>query len=214
MADMEKISTLLLVGGEIHDYKGVGDAVERHLNASGKFDVTRVDDDLGAFAAKRLAPYELVVFYWTLGKLNDARRQGILDHVAKGRGLVAIHSAADSFRGDRAWYKFLGGRFVTHPPYRRYQVSITERRSPITTGIEEFFTTDEQYILDYDRGLGVLATALWKGKAMPVLWTKRWKKGRIFYTALGHDGKACKQPMFKKTFLRGCLWAADRWVTD
>ncbi len=214
MPDETKIKTLLLVGGEIHDWRGVGDVLEPMLKRTGTFDVTRVDNDLGAFGAKRIAPYELVVFYWTLGTLNDARRGGLLDHIAQGKGFVGLHSAADSFRGDRAWHTFIGGHFITHPRYRRYQVSVIPRRGPITAGIEEFMITDEQYILEYDAGLNVLANALWKGRLMPVLWTKRFKQGRVFYSALGHDPKACKQAMFKKTFLRGCLWAAGRDVED
>lgn len=210
MPESDKIRTLLLVGGEIHDYKGVGDVVEAQLAGAKSFDVMRVDNDLGALSAGRIAPFELVVFYWTLGKLNDARRRGILDHIARGNGFVGIHSAADSFRGDKAWWRFIGGYFVTHPRYRRYQVSVTEAKSPITEGIDEFFVTDEQYITKHRSDLNVLASALWKGRAMPVLWTRPHKKGRVFYTALGHDGKACKQAMFKKTFIRGCLWAAGR----
>jgi type 1 glutamine amidotransferase len=150
------------------------------------------------------------VFYWTLGKLNNTRRRGILEHIARGNGFVGIHSAADSFRGDKAWRRFIGGYFATHPPYRRYQVSVTKRKSPITEGIDEFFITDEQYITKHAKDLNVLANALWKGQAMPVLSTKAWKKGRVFYTALGHDGRACRQAMFKQTFLRGCLWASGR----
>jgi len=210
MADIPKIRTLLLVGGEIHDSKGVGDVLEADLIKTGQFDLTRVDNDLGAFSARRVAPYDLVVFYWTLGTLTAPQKRGILDHIAQGNGFVAIHSAADSFRGDRDWHRFVGGHFITHPRHRRYQVSVTKRKSPITAGIEEFFVTDEQYILDYDGGLNILANALWKGRAMPVLWTKPWRKGRVFYTALGHDPKACKQTMFKETFTRGCLWAAGR----
>ena len=210
MPKQDTIKTLLLVGGVIHDWKGVGDVLEPMLGRAGRFDVTRVDDDLSVLAARRLAPYELVVFYWTLGKLNDARRRGILDHIGRGNGFVGVHSAADSFRGDKAWRRFIGGYFITHPRYRRYQVGVTKVRSPITEGVEEFFVTDEQYITKHRGDLNVLANALWQGRTMPVLWTKPHKRGRVFYTALGHDPKACRQAMFRKTFLRGCLWAVNR----
>jgi len=210
-----KIKTLLLVGGEIHDWKGIGNVVEEFLKKTDKFDITRVNNDLDALKADRIEPFDLVIFYWTVGKITDEQRNGLLNHIAKGKGFVTFHSGADSFRDDATWKKFVGGYFTTHPHYRTYQVSVTENDSPITKGITEFMITDEQYILNYDAAaITVLANSLWKGKLMPVLWTKSWEKGRVFYSALGHDPKACQQPMFQKLLIRGALWAAGREVGD
>ena len=215
-AEAGKVKTLLLVGGTIHDWKGIGDVLEGYLKKSGKFDVTRVDQDLNALLADRVAPYDLVVFYWTVGKIGDDQRNGLLDHIAKGKGFVTLHSGADSFRGDLAWRKFVGGHFIGHPRYRMYHVSMIKTEHPIIAGIKEYLTTDEQYFLDYSysKDLTILANGLHEGKLMPVIWTKPWKKGRVFYFAQGHDARACKQPMVKKIFLRGCLWAAQRKVVD
>jgi type 1 glutamine amidotransferase len=74
--------------------------------------------------------------------------------------------------------------------------------------------TDEQYVLDYNPKVTVLANGLHKGQTMPVMWTKDWGKGRVFYSALGHDPKACQQEMFQKTLIRGMLWSAGREVKD
>jgi type 1 glutamine amidotransferase len=212
-AEDAKIKTLLLVGGSIHDWKGIGNVVEGLLKKSGKFDVTRVNDDLNALLADRIEPFDLVVFYWTVGKITEEQKRGVFDHIAKGKGFVTFHSGADSFRDDADWKKFVGGYFITHPHYRTYQVSVTDVKSPITAGITEFMITDEQYILKYDKdNITVLANALYKGETMPVIWTKAWGKGRVFYCALGHDPKACEQPIFQKILLRGCLWAAGEKV--
>lgn len=208
------IKTLLVTGGPIHDGKAIGDVVEKAMKDTGKFDVTRAHEDLDAFLADRIAPYDLVVFYYTLGEITEGQKRGLMNHIASGKGYVTFHSGADSFRGDPDYNALVGGHFVTHPRYRTYQVSITEEKSPITEGIEEFMITDEQYVLDYNCQVKVLANALWKGQTMPVLWTKSWGKGRVFYSALGHDAKACKQDMFLKLFLRGCEWAAGRKVTE
>jgi len=208
------VKTLLVTGGPIHDGKGIGDLVEETMKKSGLFDVTRAHEDLDAFLADRIAPFDLVVFYYTLGELKEAQKRGLMNHIAAGKGYVTFHSGADSFRGDPDYQMFVGGYFKTHPHYRQYQVSITENDSPITKGIEEFMITDEQYILDYDPRVTVLANALYKGKLMPAMWTKPWGKGKVFYLALGHDVKACQQDMFKKLLLRGSLWAAGRPVVD
>ena len=214
-ADEAKVKTLLLVGGTVHDWKGIGDVVEKTLQDAGKFDVTRVNNDLDAFLPEKIKPYKLVVFYWTLGELTAEQKQGILGHISQGNGFVTFHSGADSFRGDRDWHDFVGGHFVTHPRYRQYQVSITTEKHPISQGIDEFMTTDEQYILDYEKDkMTVLGNGLYQGQLMPALWVKPHGKGRVFYNSGGHDSKATAQPMFQKLLVRGCLWAAGREVTD
>jgi len=209
-----KIKTLLLTGGPIHDSKAIGDVVQAAMKKTGRFEITRVQGDLNALLADRIAPFELVVFYWTVDKITEPQKRGLMNHIASGKGFATIHSGADSFRGDPDYRAFVGGHFIGHPHYRTYQVSVTENDSPITKGITEFMITDEQYILDYNPKVKVLANALHKGKTMPVLWTKDWGKGRIFYIALGHDTKACKQDMFQKLLIRGALWAAGREVKD
>ncbi len=208
------IKTLLVTGGPIHNGKAIGDIVEQDLKKTGMFDVTRAHEDLDAFLPERIAPFDLVVFYYTLGQLKEPQKRGLMNHIASGKGYVTFHSGADSFREDPDYRALVSGYFKTHPHYRQYQVSVTETDSPITKGIEEFMITDEQYILDYDPRVTVLANALYKGKLMPVMWTKPWGKGKVFYLALGHDPKACEQEMFKKLLIRGAQWAAGRPVAD
>jgi uncharacterized protein len=209
-----KIKTLLLVGGEIHNFKGIGDVVEGFLKKTEKFDITRVDNDLDALKADRIAPFDLVVFYWTVGTIKEEQRQGLLNHIASGKGFATFHSGADSFRDDPIYRAFVGGYFITHPAYRQFQVSVVDDENPITKGLGDFMVTDEQYIVEYDCRITVLANGLWKGKVMPSVWTKPWGKGRLFYTGLGHDPKACEQAVFQKLLTRGALWAAGKPVTD
>jgi uncharacterized protein len=207
---VEPIKTLLLTGGPIHNAKDIGDIVQKMMEKSGRFEITRVHEDLDALLPDRIAPYKLVVFFWTLGDLTDAQRKGLLDHIAAGNGFTTFHSGADSFRTDDKYREMVGGYFVTHPAYRTYQVSVTKVDSPITRGITEFMITDEQYILNYDPSLTILANALHEGKLMPVVWTKRYGEGKVFYSALGHDTKAVEQEMFQTILLRGALWSVGQ----
>lgn len=204
------IKTMFLTGGEIHDWQGVGEVVEPILRQSGHFDITRVKNDLSVLEGDGLAPYDLLVFYYTVGQITDAQKNGLLNWVAGGKGYAGFHSAADSFRDCPEYRALVGGWFVTHPRYREYQVSVVDPEHPITQGLDEFTVTDEQYITDYDPRNQVLASALWKGGAMPVAWTKSWGKGRVFYLALGHDSNACRHEMFKLLLTRGALWAAGQ----
>lgn len=207
---MHQIKVLALSGGVIHDYKGCGAAIKDALSEDASFDLTYVEDDLNMLLPNNIEPFDVLVFFYTGGTLTDEQMLGLLKWVSSGNGFVGIHSAADSFRECPEYRAMLGGHFVTHPLYRQYQVSVVDPSHPITEGLEEFMVTDEQYILDYDRRVKVLATALYRGEAMPVAWVKSWGKGKVFYLALGHDPDACRHEMFKLLLKRGVKWAAQK----
>jgi len=204
---MAKIKTLVFAGGTIHDFEGCGAAIMEALEPMEELEITYVKDDLEALVAPGLDAYDLLVFYYTIGEITDAQKNGLLNWLASGKGYVGVHSAADSFRGCPEYRAMVGGYFVTHPAYRQYQVSIKDAQHPITEGLDEFLVTDEQYITDWDPRNHVLASALWKGDAMPVAWTKSWGDGRLFYLALGHNPESCRDENFKLMLRRGCLWA-------
>ncbi len=204
---MGKINTLVFAGGAVHDWEGCSGAIIEALSQREEFEITKVEEDLDALVAPNLDPYDLIVFYYTIGEISDAQKNGLLNHIASGKGYVGVHSAADSFRECPEYRAMVGGYFVTHPRYRDYQVSIVDTEHPITEGLDETMVTDEQYILDYDPRNHVLASALWEGDAMPVAWTKNWGDGRVFYLALGHDAKACEHEIFGTLLRRGAHWA-------
>jgi hypothetical protein len=201
-----KIKTLVYAGGTIHDWKGCGDAIQEALEAAGDFEITRVDDDLDCLLD--LGPYDLIVFYHTVTSITDEQLLGLLKFVESGKGYVGVHSAADSFRDSPTYRSFVGGHFVTHPSYRQYQVSVVDPEHPITKDMDEFCVTDEQYITSWDTRNHVLATALWKGGTVPVVWTKDWGKGRVCWIALGHNAESCQDENFRTLLVRGSIWAA------
>ena len=43
---------------------------------------------------------------------------------------------------------------------------------------------------------------------MPVIWTKYWGEGRVFYCSLGHVANIVRQPEVLDLMTRGLLWAA------
>ena len=63
-----------------------------------------------------------------------------------------------------------------------------------------------------DPGIHILADTqyLHAGQVctMPVAWTKSWGKGRVFYSALGHDPKEFTDfPEALRLSIQGLLWA-------
>jgi uncharacterized protein len=44
---------------------------------------------------------------------------------------------------------------------------------------------------------------------MPVVWTKRWGLGNVFYNSLGHQANIVAMPEVSLIMRRGFLWAAE-----
>ncbi len=200
---MATVDTLVLAGGEVHDFHGCGQAISDALVQTDEFALTYVEENLNVLLAPHLTPFDLLIFYYTLGEITDAQKNGLLNWLAAGKAFVGVHSAAVSFCACPEYRAMLGRDFVSHPPYRQYQVSVVDPEHPITKDLVEFTVTDEQYILDYDPRVQVLCSALYQGQAVPVAWLKPWGDGHVFYLALGHDEPACRDEHFQLLLQRG-----------
>jgi type 1 glutamine amidotransferase len=111
---------------------------------------------------------------------------------------------------------------VAHPGNdgTTYVVKIGPNKSPITDGITDFGVCTEQYYMHVDPAVKVLATTRFPTAPgphetngpveMPVLWTKMYGKGRVFYNALGHHADVLEPEPVKTIMRRGFLWAAKQ----
>ena len=163
------------------------------------------------------------------GNMTKLQEDGLLKLIANGCGIAGWHGhMGDAFR-DRPTYHFLiGGQFVAHPPgwpdnlqpredYIDYDVTICRPADPIVKGISSFRLKSEQYYMLVDPSNEVLATTtftgehLWwiEGTTMPVIWKRRWDKGRVFYCSIGHELADLKQAQVTEIIRRGVLWAAS-----
>jgi type 1 glutamine amidotransferase len=113
----------------------------------------------------------------------------------------------------------VGGQWVAHPGnIIAYEVNIVKPEDPIVEGLSDFTIHSEQYYMHVDPSNEVLATttfsgdheeAYWiKGCVMPVVWKRKWGKGSIFFSSLGHVAKDYEVPEVKEIFRRGMLWAS------
>jgi uncharacterized protein len=90
--------------------------------------------------------------------------------------------------------------------------------SPIVEGLEDFEVSSEQYYMHVDPAVKVLATTRFPVAdgphvgngpvAMPVVWTKTWGQGRVYYNSLGHQANIVELPPVLELMRRGFLWAA------
>jgi uncharacterized protein len=206
---------LFVVGGwEGHHPEKIAERFSKELRDSGF--QTDTETSLDIFAdTERLKAYALISPCWTVGSLTKEQSEGLLAAVRGGTALAGIHGGmGDAFRGNLDYEWMVGGHFVGHPHVGDYTVRITDLASPITKGLPGTFAyNSEQYYLMVDPAVHVLADTEYhfEGRSctMPVAWVRPWGKGRVFYSALGHDSSEFdKFPEATTLTLRGMLWAA------
>ncbi len=110
------------------------------------------------------------------------------------------------------------GRGGSHGRQHEFTVVTRNPKHPIMKGLPLEWTHAKDELYDRLRGpaenLTVLATAYsdtstgGTGEHEPMLMTIAYGKGRVFHTAMGHDGSSISCVGFIATFLRGTEWAA------
>jgi type 1 glutamine amidotransferase len=189
-------------------------------DAGGEAEVT---DSLDAFDdADALRRYDLIVPVWTMSTLTRDRAVNVSEAVARGTGLAGCHGGmCDAFRDNVLWQFMTGANWVAHPGGDgvRYIVRITDPDDPLVSGIDDFEVATEQYYLHVDPANRVLATTqfptvTWYHSAngpveMPVVWTRAWGQGRVYYNALGHKAGVVSSGPPYELLRRGLIWAGQ-----
>lgn len=176
-------------------------------------DVFRLDGDLTS--------YDLIILGWntvlSTESLTREQEHGLLDAVQAGTGLVAWHGTAASFRASRAFHFMLGGDFIDHPGGDgvRYEVRIVDVEHEVTKGVQDFELSSEQYYLQTDPNIHVLAETSFSGDYLPwieghtspVAWVRQWGAGRVFYHSIGYTTGTLDDPNVRRLTKQGMAWA-------
>lgn len=215
---------LMIRGGwEEHDTIDITNRYGRNIWPFG-YDFTFTESFDCLKDKEELATYDLIVVAW--GEPTEVPKEYIENisyAVSKGTGLGGWHAFCDVFRNNTLWQFMTGGQFVAHPggDNQTYTVNITDPTDSIVHCMLDFTVKDtEQYYLHVDPSVKVLATtdfpnanglyASNKPCKMPVVWTKKWGYGRVFYCSVGHNEKVFKEnPTIETIVLRGLLWASE-----
>lgn len=213
---------LIVQGGwDGHEPVQVADRFKKLLEAEG-FEI-EVSDTLDAFLdGEKLKTLDLIIPQWTMGKITKEQLTPVIEAVAAGTGIAGCHGGmCDAFRESVEWQFMTGGQWVSHPGGDgvEYAVNLKRCSSPIVEGLEDFTVKSEQYYVHVDPANEILATTRlpvvnWYHSSngevdVPVVWTKRWGHGRVFYNALGHHNDVFDHPTALEIMRRGFLWAAE-----
>ncbi|MDF3130356.1 ThuA domain-containing protein [Kiritimatiellaeota bacterium B1221] len=207
-------TALIFYGGwDGHQPAECAELFAKELEAQG-VKVT-LSDSLNALNdPEKVKRYDLIVPIWTMGEISKEQSDNLLNAVKAGTGLAGFHGGmGDAFRGNIDYEWAVGGIFVGHPHIGDYTVRLTETQHEITEGLPlEFPYNSEQYYMLTDPGNNVLADTLYdhdgRRAVMPVVWTRSLGRGRVFFSALGHQVQEFRDfPQVKEMTVKGLLWA-------
>ncbi|WP_342564845.1 ThuA domain-containing protein [Paenibacillus sp. FSL R7-0345] len=218
---MAKKALIVRGGWDGHEPVQVSEIFAGLLEAE-DFEV-EISDTLDSFKdEEKLLGLSLIVPIWTMGEISNEQLQPVLKAVASGVGLAGCHGGmCDSFRNSVEWQFMTGSQWVAHPfnDGVDYVVNMVQSSSsPLIEGIKDFKVKSEQYYLHVDPCINVLATTTFPVSegphsangviTVPVVYTKKWGEGRVFYNSLGHHADIFDIPEAKELMRRGFVWAA------
>lgn len=239
---VKPIRALLVTGGPYHDYEKQKDILSKGIAERAHVEWTIAHDPIHDIreGQKHLNPvYEKVD--WATGfdvVVHDECCSGVTDEAIitrildpHGQGLpaVVLHCGMHSYRSKgwpktTPWFDFTGLPTTRHDQQRPIAVTFTEKDHPITKGLVDWKTGNEEL---YNNSAGKLldtAHPLARGKQTVkgrdgkertddyvVVWTNLYKgKARVFATTLGHTNTTVADGRYLDLVTRGLLWAVDK----
>ncbi len=158
--------------------------------------------------------YDGLMVYANHDSISPSQEAALKKYVQSGKALIPIHSASWCFRNSDWFVGAVGGQFSTHGA-GRFTADIIDAEHPAMKGIEEFETWDETYVHAHvNPDMHVLMERVDGDHREPYTWVRDEGKGRVFYTAYGHNEETWKQPGFQELVANGILWAVGDKVNE
>ena len=243
---------LLITGGCCHDYVAQKDLLKKGLEARANVVVEHMHTPdkstrppLDCLTNPNYAAgYDLVIHDECGADLKDADMvANVLKPHLDGVPGVALHCAMHSYRvsadyrtaltpgsAGAAWFDFLGLQSSAHGAQAPIAIAFTDSRSPITKGLENWTTINEElynnvqppanFAAHHSLATGRQTTTNKAGKSNEaqsvVVWTNEYgpKKARVFSTTIGHNNATVDDPRYLDLVTRGVLWAAGKLGDD
>jgi putative membrane-bound dehydrogenase-like protein len=169
--------------------------------------LTHVPTPAEALVAGKLAHYDALMIYGNHLELTPEQEKALLAFVEGGRGIVAIHSASAMFTRSDRYVSMIGGQLERNGT-GEFTAEIVQPGHPIMQGLKPFSTWDETYVhtRHNDANRTVLMERVDEKGREPYTWVRTQGKGRVFYTAYGHDQRTWGNPGFQKLIEQATVW--------
>lgn len=232
------LKVLLLAGGCCHDYAKQKDILKKGIEARANAEVHIVFVEDGSTSPKLpiygnpnyAKGYDVVIHDECAADVNEP---SIIESVLKphrdGIPGVNLHCAMHCYRMGNPndpvtlgtphgfWFEYLGLQSSGHGAQAPISISFTDPTSPITKGLTDWATINEELYNNVKLFSG--ARPLARGKQgkddFVVVWTNLYQgKTRVFSTTIGHNNRTVGDPRYLDLVVRGVLWACGKLGED
>lgn len=235
------LRALLILGGCCHDYAAQKDILKKGIESRANVQVDIIYSPDGS--TKPPLPiygnpayatgYDVVIHDECAADIDDPQVvEGVLKPHRDGLPGVNLHCAMHSYRtgnpGTPAdpgtphalWFEYLGLQSSGHGPQRPIALSFLPDSNPITTGLTNWTTINEE--LYNNIKIWDSARPLARGRQgagdkpgqndAVVVWTHEYgpRKARVFSTTLGHNNSTVEDPRYLDLITRGLLWSCGK----
>ena len=144
--------------------------------------------------------------------MTPEQEQAVVDFVAAGGGLLALHNATGLYPAGGPYLRLLGGTYDGHGPLERFRVRVTDPRHPIAAGVGEYEIADEQHTPVPDRSkVHIFLKSLSdEGVTAAAGWAYEHGRGWVAYLANGHTRESLVHPMVRLLLRNALRWCARR----
>lgn len=166
-------------------------------------------DDMRDLNPAKLAGFDALAIYANITRIEPEQERAMLDFVAAGGGLLPIHCASYCFHNSEAYIELVGAQFQRHGG-GVFTETIVNPDHPVMKGLSAIESWDETYVhTKHNPDRVVLAERRDDEGAEPWTWVREHGKGRVFYTAWGHDQRTWSNPGFHALIENAVRWVAE-----
>jgi type 1 glutamine amidotransferase len=236
--ETKPIRALLVIGGCCHDYGRQKDLITQGVSARANVQwAIAYDPDKGT---RHLNPvyekedwakgFDVIVHDECTSDMKDLKMvERILKPHKEGLPAVVLHCGMHSYRTEgypkqtTPWFEFTGLASTGHGPQLPIVVTYEDKASPITKGLDDWRTVNEELYNNFTGKLLDTAKPLARGKQLVkakgkertddcvVAWTNTYNgKTKVFATTLGHNNETVADPRYLDLVTRGLLWSVGK----
>lgn len=165
-------------------------------------------DKVDVLNPKSLAAYDGLLIYANTTRISPEQEKALLEYVESGKGFIPLHCASYCFLNSPKYIELVGAQFQRHDT-GTFNTILAEPNHPIMKGFGGFSSWDETYVhtKHNPKDRTVLEYRAERGGKEPWTWVRTQGKGRVFYTAWGHDQRTWGHLGFHNLVERGIRWA-------
>lgn len=161
-----------------------------------------------------LSKYDGLLIYANHDVITPSQEDALLTFVEEGNAFIPVHSASFCFRNSPEYVSLVGAQFKEHET-GTFTANIVQANHPAVDGLKEFSTWDETYVHHLHTDDRTILMERVEGEQRePWTWVKEYGKGKVFYTAYGHDERTWQHPGFLDLMEKGILWAVNDKVKE